>query len=337
MQTLRGHTDYVLTVAFSPDGQTLASGSADGTVQIWDTRSGNIKHTLTAHTDWVNSVAFNPNSDGWTLASGGADGKIHLWDEKTGKQHTLIAHKNSVESISFSPDGQTLSSGSADGKVLLWNLSQSTLSQTTPVTIKKDVNGDGVVDIIDLVLVANAFGTKGNDDKDVNGDGVVDIIDLVLVANAFGDGAAAPAMRHAVSEYITPQRISQWLHEAKVLRKTEPEFLRGILVLEQILTSLTPQKTTLLPNYPNPFNPETWIPYKLAEPADVSIIIYAADGKLTRKLELGHQPAGVYQDKSRAGYWDGKNEFGEHVASGLYFYTLTAGSFSATGKMLIRK
>lgn len=98
-----------------------------------------------------------------------------------------------------------------------------------------------------------------------------------------------------------------------------------------------PTETSLLPNYPNPFNPETWIPYQLAKPADVSVSIYSADGKLVRNLALGHKQAGIYSDKSRAVYWDGKNGQGEPVASGIYFYTLTAGDFTATKKMLIRK
>lgn len=95
--------------------------------------------------------------------------------------------------------------------------------------------------------------------------------------------------------------------------------------------------TALLPNYPNPFNPETWIPYQLVSPADVTVSIYATDGKLVRTLELGYQPAGIYQSRSRAAHWDGRNAQGERVASGVYFYTFTAGDFTATGKMLVRK
>ena len=98
-----------------------------------------------------------------------------------------------------------------------------------------------------------------------------------------------------------------------------------------------PDKNALLANYPNPFNPETWIPYQLAAPADVTLTIYAVDGKLVRTLALGQQPGGMYQSKSRAAYWDGRNQHNEPVASGLYFYTLTAGKFSETRKMLIRK
>ena len=98
-----------------------------------------------------------------------------------------------------------------------------------------------------------------------------------------------------------------------------------------------PLNTALLSNYPNPFNPETWIPYQLAKPADGTISIYNVKGQLVRTLALGHQPAGVYQNRSRAAYWDGRNAFGETVASGVYFYTLKAGDFIATRKMLIRK
>ena len=98
-----------------------------------------------------------------------------------------------------------------------------------------------------------------------------------------------------------------------------------------------PETTMLLPNYPNPFNPETWIPYHLAKDAVVTLTIYDASGSTVRELLLGHQAAGVYESRGRAVYWDGKNQIGEKVASGLYFYTLTAGDFTATRKLLIRK
>ena len=98
-----------------------------------------------------------------------------------------------------------------------------------------------------------------------------------------------------------------------------------------------PETTALLPNYPNPLNPETWIPYHLATDAAVVLTIYDVRGNGVRELRLGHQPAGVYESRGRAAYWDGRNSVGEPVASGLYFYTLTAGDFTATRKLLIRK
>ena len=101
--------------------------------------------------------------------------------------------------------------------------------------------------------------------------------------------------------------------------------------------SYVPEETALLPNYPNPFNPETWIPYQLATPAEVTVAIHAADGRLARTLALGYQAAGVYKRRSRAVYWDGRNAQGEPVASGVYFYTFSAGDFTATRKMVIMK
>lgn len=103
------------------------------------------------------------------------------------------------------------------------------------------------------------------------------------------------------------------------------------------LIAVLPQTTQLLANYPNPFNPETWIPYQLDKETDVTLRIYSVNGALIRTFALGHQPAGVYQSRSRAAYWDGRNEWGEPVASGVYFYTLKTGDFTATRKLLIRK
>ena len=104
-----------------------------------------------------------------------------------------------------------------------------------------------------------------------------------------------------------------------------------------MLISLLPKETALLTNYPNPFNPETWIPYQLSKPADVTLTIYDIHGRVVRGLDLGHQRAGMYHSRSRAAHWNGRNAVGEPVASGLYFYTLKAGEFAATRKMLIRK
>ena len=98
-----------------------------------------------------------------------------------------------------------------------------------------------------------------------------------------------------------------------------------------------PTKTALMPNYPNPFNPETWIPYQLAKPADVALTIYNVSGVVIRELALGHRAAGVYYSRNRAAHWDGRNKIGEKVATGLYFVKFKAGDYTATRKMLIRK
>ena len=214
--------------------------------------------------------------------------------------------------------------------------------QTMPVTLtylKEDVNRDGVVDLQDLMLVAADLTKVGEYATDVNEDGTVNIADLVLVAGAQGSNSTAsiPALHHAKVYTLSRTDVEMWLQEAKQLNFADPKSVRGIRFLEQLLLTMTPEKTALLANYPNPFNPETWIPYQLAKPAKVTLTIYGANGQIVRQLALGHQLSGIYQNRSRAAYWDGKNEAGESVASGVYFYTLTAGDFSATRKMLILK
>ena len=459
------------SVAFSPDGDTIASGSQDDTIILWNANTGEHIRTLQGHTWNVNSVAFSP--DGNTIASGSGDYTIRLWDTNTGAHiRTLTGHTRGVLSVAFSPDGNTIASGSQDDTIKIWEVDTSptsdgevpdpatvklspaqvdspmigeqltfslniaggenvagyqatvtydttalsykessnsdylpagafavpatakgdtitlaataigdesngdgtlatitfdvvavkdstvTLSDvlltdnaggssvpqtenaeiTEPIHLPEDVNQDGVVNIVDLTLVASNFGQTGMNDADVNDDGVVNIVDLTLVAAAFGNTAAAPIAKYIGQDpSLTRDDVAAWIQQARLVKQTDPQFLRGLLILEQLLAALTPKKTALLPNYPNPFNPETWIPYQLAKPAEVSVSIYAADGKLIRTLVLGHQVVGTYHSRSRAVYWDGKNEIGESVASGVYFYTLTAGDFSATKKMLIRK
>ena len=144
------------------------------------------------------------------------------------------------------------------------------------------------------------------------------------------EGAAAAPGLHAMSLVDYPP--FQWLSS-----EAQAYLLRDFGVFVSAETRQVPETTALLPNYPNPFNPETWIPYQLAEAADVMLTIYDIHGRVVRDLDLGHQRAGTYHGRSRAAYWDGKNAQGEPVASGLYFYTLTAGDFTATRKMLIRK
>ncbi|MYG08147.1 T9SS type A sorting domain-containing protein, partial [Candidatus Poribacteria bacterium] len=326
---LTGHTDSVLSVAFSPDGNTLASGGGNG-LYLWNADTGTLKNTLTGHTGAVWSVTFSP--DGKILASA-SDDTVLLWDVDTGTlKSTLTGHTDSVLSVAFSPDGNTLASSSSDGTVLLWDIAPA-----EPPRLAADVNADGTVNIQDLVQVAANFGATGENPADVNGDGQVNIQDLVAVAAAFGETAAAPAVYAAAAENLTTTEVKQWLHAAQQANLTDPDFQRGVEVLKHLLTRLTPKETVLLPNYPNPFNPETWIPYQLAEPAEVTIRIYAVDGSLVRTLSLGHQATGSYQSRTRAAYWDGRNNQGEPVASGVYFYTLTAGDFTSTRKMLIRK
>ena len=205
-------------------------------------------------------------------------------------------------------------------------------------SIAADVNRDGSVNVLDLVVIASELGNAGtNLAVDANGDGVVSILDLILVAGMFDNAAAAPAAQPSVPETLTAVEVRGWLTDAESLEVKDSIMRRGFLVLERLLVSLTPTETELLANYPNPFNPETWIPYRLAEDAFVTLTIYDTTGQVVRTLDVGHRIASAYENRSKAIYWDGKNNLGEQVASGVYFYHLSAGDYSATRKMVILK
>ncbi len=205
-----------------------------------------------------------------------------------------------------------------------------------------DVNRDGQVSILDMVLVARHFGktVPANSDVDLNGDGIVNILDLILVLQHMGGTtvSAAPSILTAdgVSE-LDPAVIQAWIGQAHVEDDGSIAFQQGIANLQRLLALLIPEETLLLANYPNPFNPETWIPYHLANPSNVRITIYNTHGSIVRRLDLGYQREGYYTSQSRAAYWDGRNAVGERVASGVYFYQLQADHLSLLRKMLIVK
>ena len=336
------------SIEFSPDGKTIATASGSS-AHLWNLAFDEIKHTFTGPTDTyygpppVYSVAFSP--DGNTLATGGGTptggGAVHLWDVKTGEnKHTLTGHTAPVRSVAFNSDGSTLASGSEDGTVLLWDVTPYTVEPPAPEYPPWDVNRDGQINIVDVVSVSHYIGepASASPRADVNGDGIINILDLLLVSKHMDEStdAAAPASI-ATLEGLDRTTVEGWLALARIEDDGSLLFQQGIAYLERLLAVLTPKETALLANYPNPFNPETWIPYQLAKPTDVTLTIHDIQGRVVRNLELGHQPVGIYQDKSRAAYWDGKNAQGESVASGVYFYTLTAGDFTATRKLLIRK
>ncbi len=318
---------------------------------------------------WQTDIVFNPTvlralrvTEGNFLEQGGGDtffknGPINNTTGKiTGLQGVQLSKGDmnrygTLLSVSFTAvaNGESqltvdnFQAGSSRGEKIPATPSGITLivggdASATPAW---DVNGDGTTNILDLVLISQDFGKLAslNSRTDVNGDGVINILDLIVVAQHLGESTGAAAPLHvAIGDLeLNPATIQAWVEHAEAEDDGSIRFREAIANLQQLLATLIPKETALLHNYPNPFNPETWIPYQLAESAEVTVHIYAASGVLVRTLALGHQAAGIYQSRSRAVYWDGKNEVGESVASGVYFYTLTAGDFTATRKMLIRK
>ena len=206
-----------------------------------------------------------------------------------------------------------------------------------PVYTQADVNQDGSVNIHDLVLVANEIGNPGAPNEgtnvDINADGAINVLDLIQIVNNFEEGSpAAPTVNPPDAE-----QIQNVLTQVRQVDDGSQAFRRAIAVLKVLLRAIGPETTVLLPNYPNPFNPETWIPYHLATNSDVHITIYDTKGSVIRTLALGHQSAGYYTGKNRAAYWDGRNGLGELVASGIYFYQLQTGDISPIRKMVILK
>ena len=269
-----------------------------------------------------------------------AAGKIYwLGQEKTGSNRAMLRRMNlNGTDLEILYTGETYGNPQENfiGGIALGG------SAASPDISWADVNRDGVVNIQDLVYIAQRYKQTGRNNADVNGDNIVNVDDFILVAGVIDGAAGAPAIRGQVLAAFTVEEIQGILAEARLSGNTSPAYLRGIAVLERFLALLIaaeaiPEMTSVLPNYPNPFNPETWIPYQLATPAEVALTIYDLHGRVVRDLDLGHQRAGIYHSRSRAAHWDGRNAQGELVASGFYFYKFTAGDFTATRKMLIRK
>ena len=235
--------------------------------------------------------------------------------------------------------------GSSDLQIIRLNSSGFVITVEERVFSPWDVNQDGQVNILDLMRVVQFLGTDASvtPEADVDSDGSIGILDLILVAQHIGDtGGSAPSLKTnrnvtIQSKELLTEMIQSWIWQAMLQNDGSTVYREGIANLQKLLTSLMPKKTMLLHNYPNPFNPETWIPYQLSEAADVSVTIYDVNGRIVRTLVLGHQEVGEYKRRSRAAYWDGTNSSGEHVASGIYFYTLSAGDYTATRKMQILK
>lgn len=202
---------------------------------------------------------------------------------------------------------------------------------TIPARDPADVNDDGRVDIVDIVVVATAFGrdVAVTPTADVNGDGVVDIVDLITVATSFG-GLAAPS----ANGQAELAGVRDALRARANLSAAERH---ALALLDALVASGGAPTTALLQPYPNPFNPETWVPFVLGGDASVAVNIYDATGARIRHIDLGTRLAGAYSTPGRAAMWDGRNDTGEHVASGWYAVELVAGAERRSARVLLAK
>ncbi len=360
---------------FAPDAEYTVVSPGTGFAFSTDTTSVRVGETFTLRVNaekvtnlagWEFDLMFDPDvlevlevNEGNFLKTGGGatffqNGKIdNATGEIAGLSSALISKSGitgtgTLLSVGFAAKAagesqlalRNFQLGSNAGEVIPAGARDLTITvESKPAW---DVNADGQVSVLDLILVAQHLGETAapNSVADVNRDGIISILDLILVAQHLGestDTASPPVFAMEDINGLDPAMVQAWIAQAALEDDGSVAFQRGIVKLQALLTSLLPKETALLANYPNPFNPETWIPYHLSEPTEVTLRIYATNGEIVRTLALGHKFAGLYQSRSRAAYWDGRNDVGESVASGVYFYTLTAGDFITTRKLLIRK
>ena len=221
-----------------------------------------------------------------------------------------------------------------DGQVTVLDLAIVALFYGTQVpdgiSLPADVNADGTVDITDLVTVAQAIDAADNNGGTLTADDVDAVLEVVVAQVNVIEAIAEAPERFSISRHarLFRCRLSKCRCCVRGCKAPHPPTMpvsaSGCPCFKELLHRLTemreiPETTALLPNYPNPFNPETWIPYHLSKDAEVILTIYDVRGILVRALTLGHQAAGVYESRARAAYWDGRNQIGEKVGKWALF------------------
>ena len=360
VQNLSGPTDIVVSNGFiywTEGGNSVRRVSMSGQKIVGD---------VAANLGTVGGLAVGGGKVYWTEQTGASGGSVNGANLDGTNLETLATLLSAPMGISVDTVGSKLYWTNARGRVQRANLNGSGITNvvdglgspgdivlsnsisapmmttpTTPMTVsyaKYDVNKDDTVDNTDAGLVIDALGTN-NARYDVNGDGAVDFLDVVLVFDNRDDNVAgAPTIVGMKLSAVQIDIIQEQIDLLIATNDRSPAAMRTLVYLQQLLVTETrPEKTQLFANYPNPFNPETWIPYELATDTHVRITIYNTQGVVIRRLQFGHQSAGYYTDRDRAAYWDGRNALGEQVASGLYFYQLETDTMSSMRKMVILK
>ena len=302
VQLMKALTSLPLGIAVDATNHKLYLTNAWGKVQRLSVDGSNFQPNLITDLEAPKDIAVD-GANGkiyWTERTSSSTGRIQRAD-LDGSNVELVKALTSVPGgIAVDPANGKLYVTNTSGKIQRLNVDGSNFHPNLITGL--DAPQDVAVDIAGGKLYWTEAGRILR--ADLNGENIEDVV----------TGLGTPA---SIVLSIVP---------------AEPVIAAAPAVL-----TVLPEATGLLPNYPNPFNPETWIPYQLAVPSNVTLHIYSVKGALVRTLAVGHQPAGTYHSRSRAAYWNGRNEQGEKVASGIYFYTLSSGEFSTTRKLLIRK
>ena len=359
VQDLSGPTDIVVSNGFiywTEGGNSIRRVNVSGQKIVGD---------VAANLGTVGGLAVGGGKVYWTEQTGASGGSVNGANLDGTNLETLATLLSAPMGISVDTAGSKLYWTNARGRVQRANLNGSGITNvveglgspgeivisnsisetlagaplTPPVSYAPyDVNKDGAVDNTDAGLVIDALGTR-NARYDVNGDGTANFLDVVLVFDNRDDNVAgAPTIVGNLK--LSAAKIDVIEEQIDLLIATNdrsPAAMRTLVYLQQLLATARPERTQLFANYPNPFNPETWIPYELATDTHVRITIYNTQGVVIRTLQFGHQSAGYYTGRDRAAYWDGRNALGEQVASGLYFYQLETDTVSSLRKMVILK
>ena len=243
-------------------------------------------------------------------------------------------HANSISDIS-AVSGLT----SLTGLLLVGN-SISDISAVSGLTSLTRLSlGDNSISDISAVSGLTSLtrlGLAGNSISDISAvSGLTSLTYLYLSNNSISDVSPLESLTAIRTLYVKGNPITDYAPLRRLQAKTTQNIFFDVDISAAPMAPVA--KTALLPNYPNPFNPETWIPYQLAKSANVTLTIYNMRGVVVRQLVLGHRAVGVYYSRSRAAHWDGRNNLGEKVAAGIYFVKFRAGNYTKIRKMLIRK
>ena len=320
-----GSTPFV----FSNDGRRLALGQGRSVV-IYDLHNPEKREDLLPRgRDRISERHIVFSTDDRYLAVADWDDEVHLWKKNKDKYIYHYSWKipgTQIDDIAFEPKWEN------PALVVISNLDQLQVWELGPTAAEQSINFDASAPIQFVrggTVSSHFLSPRLPEQRDylfVNQKGKLQIWDWAT---------KTPLTMPAIPRYFAANRDgSAVITRDNVSYQTRIWNVRSLLFPKPVLLGKV-KRTTLLANFPNPLNPETWIPYQLTEAAHVRIRIYDVAGQLVRTLDLGEQSAGAYLSRQRAAHWDGRNHIGEEVSSGIYFYTLDAGNYRRTRRMTV--